>query len=381
VGESFLRYNLTFCDGILICEVGRSFDNTTDIIQSLINEGLAIHWADIDRNELERLASHNDVRPPLAQIAIDKFGADLVLPLDADEFLYHTGGMNPRDTLEALREDVEYQVLWRTYVYQEEPDYKHFMPDNFTHYRNPVLEHHRKALAHKRLFVDKGAAYTAGAHALSYPEDHKGATAIEYPPGLLYAHFPLRSKPQLMTKVILNHIRKWSDPSIIKRGEGFQLGKIYAHLKEHGQISADDMTRQSIEYGVTDNRLRETLSKAEGQILIEGRMDVSFCADKLGLRYTDYRLYKDVFLKAMLIEVESTLKLLSSKIEEKDESARQNDELTPQIDILLQQIRALTVQSDALTQQIADIYDSKTWKTGKLLQRVFRFFVPPKQNT
>jgi hypothetical protein len=153
--ESFCRYNLTYCDGMMIYERG-STDNTNEIIRKLIAEGLPIYLE--DNPDVVFDTGNGSVKNPMAYRAINEYGADLVIPLDADEFLYHTDGINPRETLEALREDVEYQALWRTYVYEKEPDIElGFMPNNFTHYRNPALECHNKAFMSKFLIKEKQA--------------------------------------------------------------------------------------------------------------------------------------------------------------------------------------------------------------------------------
>ena len=42
--ESFCRYTLTYCDALLISERNRSEDNTREIIEKLIDEGLPVRF-------------------------------------------------------------------------------------------------------------------------------------------------------------------------------------------------------------------------------------------------------------------------------------------------------------------------------------------------
>ena len=140
--ESFCRYNLTYCDGMLIYENNRSTDNTREIIQNLIDEGLPVFFAD-DVEVVRYVAAKNAI----AKLAMDEYGADLVIPLDGDEFLTHADGDNPRETLEVLDESIEYHVQWRTYVYENDPDIDlGFLPNNFKNYRNPLLDINKKAI-------------------------------------------------------------------------------------------------------------------------------------------------------------------------------------------------------------------------------------------
>jgi glycosyltransferase involved in cell wall biosynthesis len=361
--ESFCRYNLMYSDGILILDNG-STDNTKEIIQNLIDEGLPIYW--MDDTHIKHPSIH--IRGSWSRKAIYEYGVDLVITLDADEFLYHTDGINPRETLEDLRDDVEYQIPWRTYVYENEPDIElGFMPNNFTHYRNPSLECYNKALMSKFLIEEKQACFAPGSHALIFPPEHQGSVLIENPPKLVYAHFPLRSKTQLMNKVVPEWIRLWKNPlPILEEGRGFQYGLIWDDIKMHGEVTQKLTSEHCIKYGVLDTYLSKVLPGIESCLTIEGKIDISFCSDKLGLRYTDYEDIKKTFLRATLTEIESALMLLPKR----------EWEAIKLLERTQQENTSIIAQNNALTQQISNIYNSNTWKAGKKLQKVFRFFVP-----
>ena len=325
--ESFCRYNLTYCDGMIIRDSGSS-DNTKEIIQKLINENLPIYLVD-----------KSNTRLMMIQKAIDEYGAGLVLPIDADEFLYHIDGVNPRKTLEELREDIEYQIPWRTYVYEKEPDIKFgFLPNNFTHYRNQVLDnacgHAGKTLATKYLIKEKQAKLYFGAHKLLYPEEYHESIRIENPEKLVCAHFPIRSRVQVRRKAIPNWLNKWSKSNRVPRNtlDMFQLGVLFNELRDNGEIASEKMKQYSLEYSVRNgisNLSADDLKKIETELgdglIVNGPMDVSFCADKLKLRYTNYKEDYKTFFRATLKEIDSTVTFLSS---ESDEKSRQLQEIT-----------------------------------------------------
>jgi len=161
-------------------------------------------------------------------------------------------------------------------------------------------------------------------------------------------------------------------------------------------------------------------------------MDISFCSDKLNLLYTDYREQEKTFLRATLTEIEATVMSLPKRewetirlleraqhenanfaaqnngltqqigridqqntelAEQKGEMAKRNDALAQHNNTLTQLNTLLTQQNNAfaqqhnesaqqvsaLTQQISDIYNSRTWKIGKKLQRAYRLFIPQKK--
>ena len=325
--ESFCRYNLTYCDGMFIQE-NDSSDNTLEILQKLISEGLPIY--------LTQKGSYINK----AEKAIDEYGADLIVPLDADEFLYHIDGKNPREILEELREDVEYQIPWRTYVYEKEPDIGlGFISNNFTHYRNPALEiaqgHAGKTLISKYLIKEKQAKFSVGAHWLVYPEEYQGSVKIENPEKLVCAHFPVRSHAQLLKKTIPNWITKWNVssnfPYHLRKGM-HQLGVLFDAFKKDGKISPDKMKKYSLEYSMrnplsnlSESGLEKIKNELGNALLIKKPMDVSFCASKLKLQYSEYNKDSKAFLQTTLKEIDSTVGFLTSEV---DNKAKQIDEFT-----------------------------------------------------
>jgi hypothetical protein len=327
--ESYCRYNLTFCDGMIIYE-RQSSDNTNEIIRKLIAEGLPIYLYD-DPNVVFGPFSGGSVKTAMAYRAVNEYGADLVVPLDTDEFLYHTDGINPRETLEMLDETVEYQALWRTYVYEKEPDINlGFMPNNFIQYRNPVLEkiqgHAGTTFISKYLIQEKKAQFAGGAHWLLYPEESKNKISIENPEKLVCAHFPIRSKSQIIKKSIPNWIYKWNTTNRVTRDalDNFQLGILFNTLKNNGDITPKEMKNHSIDYSIYNlsqdmHGIKKTIANfaADGYLTINDSMDVSFCSDKLKLRYTNYNENNKAFIRATLTEIDKAVTFLSAESDEK----------------------------------------------------------------
>jgi len=325
--ESFCRYNLVYCDGMLIKDNGSS-DNTPEILEKLINEGLPIYLTQ-GENQTKR-----------AHIAVNEYGADLIIPLDADEFLYHTDGINPREVLEAMSEDVEYQAIWRTYIYKKEPDINlGFMPNNFMYYRNPEMENpdiytrHKKTIASKYLLNEKNASFIGGSHFLVYPDEYRDSVKTQIHENLVFAHFPIRSKNQVMSKGIPNWIIKWAIPFPRPSREmldAFQLGILFNEIKKNGDISTEKIKQFSLEYAMSldfdiswnmiikKREDLENLKKGFGDKLeIPGSLNIHFCIDNINLRYTTYNNDNKILLRSILNEVDKVITYLDNDSIEK----------------------------------------------------------------
>jgi len=378
--ESFCRYNLTFCDGMIIYE-RQSSDNTNEIIKKLIAEGLPIYLYDDPDIVLEPFAEGN-VSTAMAYRAVYEYDADLVVPLDTDEFLYHIDGINPRETLEALHEDVEYQIPWRTYVYEKEPDIElGFMPNNFTQYRNPVLEeiqgHAGTTFISKYLIQEKNAQFIGGAHWLVYPEENKNTIIIENPEKLVCAHFPIRSKERLMKKIIPNWIYHWHKSS------GFpyhffdglhQLGLLFNELEDNGELSQEKIKDYCIEYSLcnpVNNLSKDNLEKIKKKLgdnlLVNDKLKLSFCADKLILHYTKYEKDNKSFIRAITTQIDKTVVYLATEI---DEKSRLLEETKAKARV---ERDGLIAERDGLIAERDGLLNSRSWRITKPLRNFTAF--------
>jgi len=377
--ESFCRYNLTYCDGMIIKDNG-SIDGTIEIIQSLIDEGLPVYLV------------YAGGMIDSAHKAIDEYNADLVVPLDADEFLYHIDGINPREILEKMQEDVEYQAIWRTYIYEKEPDIElGFMPNNFICYRNPEMENpikyerHKKVIASKYLLKNKQATFVGGAHFLVYPEADRNIIKTEICEKLVFAHFPIRSRAHVMKKVIPNWIYKWK-PSYRAPREILdisQVGVIFNEIRDFGDVTPEKIKQYSLNYAMlldynTSNEIavtsKEELDKIKNDLgehlEIAGPMNTNFYGDKLELRYTDYTEDSKVFIRVVLKEVDDTVMAISS---ESGQRAEAIDRLTQHINELTKQGADLRQHINALSQQINESIQQNTalnLQNSELVQQI-----------
>jgi glycosyltransferase involved in cell wall biosynthesis len=107
--ESFIRYNYNFIDEMIFIDNGCT-DNTISIIRNLIKEGFKLTIYD------ESLMTFNlfEFENKYINKIIKEIHPDIVIPLDADEFIIADG--DPRRALEKLPLNKIYYIHWQWYV-------------------------------------------------------------------------------------------------------------------------------------------------------------------------------------------------------------------------------------------------------------------------
>lgn len=194
--ESFVRYNYNFVDEMVVIDNGCT-DNTVKILRKLIAEGFNIIVYD------ESLEAYNQYRLDNKYLnkVIDEIKPDLILPLDADEFL--TGEDNPRIILENLPLDSIYYVTWRWYVMTKKDEQSEaFIPKRLQYcltqpawnYSDgtPVTKAIIPAVYYKRM----GLTLSMGHHTV-FGNDKAKITKLD---NLQFAHYRAISEKQLIYK-------------------------------------------------------------------------------------------------------------------------------------------------------------------------------------
>lgn len=268
--ESFVRYNLHVFDGMIILDNG-STDDTVKILKMLKSEGLPVFLFEDNDREFDQVNKMNK----LLLKAVDEFKSDIVVPLDADEFLISSKKGNPRKFLEKIDSDTYYEVKWRTYV----PDFgknnvKKFVPSKITLSRDDSLEEFFKVIIPKELVKNYAVKLTKGNHGLVY--DSNCEKIIRHVDNdMRIAHFPIRSKEQLILKITVKWIYNLSRPERIE-GNSFHQQKIFNELKEKETITNEDVV----------NFAKNFALKGEEKIILnENAMDLTFCKD-VEMKYT-----------------------------------------------------------------------------------------------
>ncbi len=203
--ESFIRHSMTFVDMILVAD-HMSSDKTKYILESLQQEGLPLTIFSLSDVEL----AHSEVMTQLMWKAVLEYGADLVLPFDADEFLVNTENhILCREILEQLSSDKVYHLNWRRY----EPQFPTKDADKFLLgrpcVRQVAWDRGQKTIIGADAAKKRPFHFIQGCHYALYDDDGK-RVPMEVAPFLHTAHFHWRSEEQYESKVLVSYINNVS---------------------------------------------------------------------------------------------------------------------------------------------------------------------------
>ena len=212
--ESFVRHGLAVADELTVIDHA-STDGTSEILAKLCTEGLpltVLRYDGVAQVQAELLTQC------MAQSFAD--GASLVLPLDADEFLWpeHGGSLAAvRAALRSFSPDAVYELLWvRCELVQPEAGQDRLLPLQPAR-RAATAEPIGKIAVGRRAFENAQAAHGRLAqgnhHFLIDGTDGPQRIVPQMVSSLFLAHFPQRSEAQAASKAAvgwLSNVAKYS---------------------------------------------------------------------------------------------------------------------------------------------------------------------------
>ena len=273
--ESHVRYNLNIFDGMIILDNG-STDGTLEILQLLEREGLPLYLLIDEDREYEQDLKTNQ----LLLKAINEFNADVVVPLDSDEFLISENQGNPRKFLERIEPNTFHLVKWKTYVPDLSKNNERFIPSKIVLARDDTLEEFYKVIIPKMLIKDYEVQVTFGNHNIVYDSQYDNIIKSVINSDLRIAHFPLISKEQAISKIAISWIYNCYRPGK-RENENFHLKNMFNNLKKNGNLDDKDVINLAKGYALEDYQSQIKLK--------EDPMDLSFCTN-IKMKYTTQKV-------------------------------------------------------------------------------------------
>ena len=256
--ESFVRHTLTYADELLVVDHAAA-DGTGDILCALRAEGLPLCIERYDEAEL----CHDEILTALMHRAFDEHGADIVVPVDADEFLVtEDAAKSCRAVLLRLRTDVTFYA-WHWMYELEEPEKE---AGKFLLSR--PLRRKKQPESVQKAIIGREAArlyplLAQGTHYLYRMEGEKRVPAPALPISFLhFAHFQWRGALHTAVKVLNGWIGNAAKYSV-------HTARCY-YWKEHFDTVFEGKTPPVA-------LLPEESEKVQGLVLPQGQ---------IGLRYT-----------------------------------------------------------------------------------------------
>jgi hypothetical protein len=240
--EAFVRHTLDVTDRLIVLDNGSS-DGTLAVLRALEAEGLPL---DIVEDPSLGMYQGRRTTRLMREWAVERYRADWVLPLDADEFVVVPAGTSlvpvhpPQDRPIALP--------WRTYVPSSDDD---------TSEANPVLRIRNrlkqeacrwvKVLVPGRFAGRPDASLSQGNHDLLVG----GAPLpLAESDGAFLAHFPVRSPGQYLAKIAMNTLQYLVIPDRRIEG-GWHYREAYNLLRRDPQAFQDSFFEAARRYCCT----------------------------------------------------------------------------------------------------------------------------------
>lgn len=233
--ESFIRYNLQFLDHMWIID-HNSADPTRTIIQRLIKENLPLTLSMVFESEHRQAARLT----ALARRAAVADQPDMILPLDADEFIQVNDGRSRLENCLHAGAGAPVLLPWTTYV--PTPDDNDREPDclrRIVHRRRTEgAKRYYKVAVPAHLFLDTATVLSEGSHRIvrtdGKPVEHVRTSDV------CLAHYPIRSVDQAFGKIMLGELslRLKAERA---RGEGRHWAAIYARIRNKSSIGKAEL--------------------------------------------------------------------------------------------------------------------------------------------
>lgn len=192
--ETYIRANGVFADDFVLID-NSSNDNTLKIINSLVAEGYKIEVISDNENAYLQSMKMNI----LIRYVVSHYDSDWIIPLDDDEILVSASDKNVRDSITGWDKNKSYIANWRIYVPTESDD----INDPCIISRQLYAFSDGLCTTGKIIFSRNTAAnedfkIVQGNHDFIGVESEK-----EKQSQLFIAHYPVRSKEQILSKALV----------------------------------------------------------------------------------------------------------------------------------------------------------------------------------
>lgn len=243
--EAFVRHHVAYFDKLIIVDDASS-DGTCEVLRAMREEGLPL--VVLRQRTVGYEQSRHMTR--LMHMAVDQFGADWVVPLDADEFIEPKEGTTLAEWL-GTREPSPVAVRWNNFVWRPEFDASSEPnPVVRLRLRLPPRDDLNKVIIPAQL-IDERISLSQGNHHLERNGESLPAQQVD---DVQLCHFPIRSVPQFASKVVIGYLQYSAMPHW-DRNVGFQFEEPFRQLAGGVGQLASRMESYSRSYSLNDDQV------------------------------------------------------------------------------------------------------------------------------
>ena len=347
--ESFVRYNMSVLDGMIILD-NNSDDNTLKILNALKDEGINLYLFESEKKGYFQYSILN----MLLLKAVEEFKVDIIVPLDADEFIISNNGGNPRRFIEKIDPNTYLLAKWKTFVpdFSKNQDQK-FIPAKITTARDESYESYYKVIVPKEIVENYHAKLSKGNHGLIYNKKYEKNINQYISPDLRIAHFPLRTKDQTVTKVVSGLISTINQIDR-KENESLHWKQIFDKIKDDN-ITEKDVINCANDYAVKNKEFEVST--------YEDPLDLSFCDDvEIVYQQKGVKPLSTILETFEFISLENTAR--------RKQSIEEINQLNNTVKLLSSELEQTKKQEKLLKSKILIYEQSKSWKFTSPIRRV-----------
>ncbi len=251
--ETSIRHNLRFLDAMIVLDHD-STDATSAILSSLVDEGLPLKLTRL--SEATASFKQSECTTFLAHTAFARHDADIVFPIDADEFIRCGSRTVLDDDIAACADDVMH-LRWQTYVDNNsgETDILRRMRWRVETRRQPPPKIALRRPKHGNWKIGPG-------NHLLYTQEQATTdwTNGSQLPNVTLAHTPVRSREQLFTKALIgwlsNRLAVGKDEAETTRF-GWHWRELYRRIVAGDELTPSDLLMYTVNAYAMDRAYRE----------------------------------------------------------------------------------------------------------------------------
>lgn len=282
--ETFIRYNLSFIDGMVILDNGSS-DGTIEIILQLIKEGLPIHLT-FNNNPAY---NQSELTTELFYDTLKKFNPEYIIPLDVDEFITTNSDRNIRDIIQNdLQKDAINYISWVTFVPTEN--------DNESEINILKRLKHRRQIQHnydKKIIIPTSITKNCDVKIKQGNHDLYEVADFIFKKNTLksidLAHFPIRSIEQMKSKYLVGWLANLARPNQVL----FDWYYYYNIIKSGKDFSTKDLEEMALYYDIPNKKINIDIVEDPINLSQANKIDLKYTPDKINnslnnvLNYTE----------------------------------------------------------------------------------------------
>lgn len=368
--ESFVRHAMTFSDNVIVYN-HNSTDGTLQILEALKKE-YGSRFMIFPELMNTAMTINQEVFNQMVRYAFDEMNADMVLPLDSDEFPVLVPKGNLRNYLEALDSNKCYRAHFMPFSLPEKWEKETFAPLQFKRRKTAEASKDYKIFIQREPYYRYGLVIGLGNHVIVSTKEEAEVPTENLYPRLFYAHLAFRNKEHLESKLVIRWLSLIMRTDI-DRTSAFQYREGYTKILQGKQLSKEEVDwfcLNNMCAGIDNVETYKEIQEAVEEV------DTSTLFEPLQLKYTNLVQAKSNYILLMefaqqVIEQYKEQKQIIEPLHQKAGKLEQDVQMMQEeLQRVQVQLAAAENECQTLKDNLQGIRSSKAWKLIQLYRKI-----------